>query len=380
MTAHHISISPTGSLRELAHTLRAQGRDIVDLTAGQLEMPTPPHIVEAAVAAARDHTRHGYGSAAGDPELRDAVVHLASRSLHIHVEKSQVAITNGAKQALHNALRSLVGVGDEVIVAAPYWVTFPEAVRLAGATPVFARPVAGQVLPGVDEFDRVRTQATRAILLCSPHNPTGGMHALADLEQILRWAARHHIWVISDDTYRDLAYTEIRSTPELAIEAGCDVVSIGSTSKSHAMTGWRTGWIIAPPEVTATAVAIQSHTSSNVARVTQAAAVAALNGPDVAADTRSRLRQLRDQLMGIFADAGVHFPAPDGAFYLFPPITRLADDDAEAARLIIEKANAVVVPGTAFGAPGHVRISYAGAHHQVVAGAQRVADLLRSVS
>ncbi|MEV6157777.1 aminotransferase class I/II-fold pyridoxal phosphate-dependent enzyme [Nonomuraea sp. NPDC052129] len=364
-------------MRELARTLQAQGRDVVNLTAGELSMPTPRHIVDAAIAAAQDPSRHGYGNAAGDPELRDAISGWAARSLGIRADRAQVAVTNGAKQALHNALRSLAGPGDEVIVPAPYWVTFPEAIRLAGATPVFAYPREGHVLTGAADLDAVRTPATRAVIICSPHNPTGAVHDDTELQQIVRWAAGHRIWVISDDTYRDLRFADIRPTPRAALDAGCDVVSIGSTSKSHAMTGWRTGWLIAPPEITATAIAIQSHTSSNVSRVAQAAALAALTGPDVATETRRELRCLRDELMGVFSAAGISFPAPEGAFYLFPPTSAHGGlDDTELAGRLLEDSGVAVVPGAAFGAPGHVRVSYAGAPETVTDGVRRLAAAL----
>ncbi|MFC7328293.1 pyridoxal phosphate-dependent aminotransferase [Marinactinospora rubrisoli] len=378
MNSPRITASPTGALRELARSLRAEGRDIADLTAGELATPTPPHIVEAAVAAARDPARHGYGSAAGDPALRDAVADWAGRSLGIAVDRTQVAITNGAKQALHNALRTLSGHGDEVIVPAPYWVTFPEAVRLSGAVPVVAHPRQGNGLPDVADLEAVRTGATRAVIICSPHNPTGLVHDEAQLEAIARWAAAHHIWIISDDTYRDLTFVRTRSTPEFARTAGCDVVSIGSTSKSHAMTGWRTGWLIAPAEVTATATAIQSHTTSNVGRVAQAAALAALTGPDVAARTSRRLVDLRDELVGILQDAGIPIRPPQGAFYLFPSMPGTDRDDVALARTLLEDAGVAVVPGTAFGMPGHVRVSYAGAPEAVADGVRRLATAMGS--
>jgi aspartate/methionine/tyrosine aminotransferase len=229
----------------------------------------------------------------------------------------------------------------------------------------------------VTDLDAVRTQATRAVVICSPHNPTGAVHGDAELEAIVQWAAEHDIWVISDDTYRDLCFTDVSATPRLALDAGCDVISIGSTSKSHAMTGWRTGWLIAPPQVTATAIAIQSHTSSNVGRVAQAAALAALTGPDVAATNRRQLRMLRDELMRIFSDAEVIFPAPEGAFYLFPPTPASgASDDAELAGRLLQDAGVAVVPGSAFGAPGHVRVSYAGTPDVVTDGVRRLAAAL----
>ncbi|MGI8305850.1 pyridoxal phosphate-dependent aminotransferase [Saccharopolyspora hattusasensis] len=378
MNTPRITTSPTGGLRELARSLQAEGRDIVNLTAGELATPTPPHIVEAAVKAAHDPARHGYGSAAGDPECRDAVAGWAGRSLGIEVDRSHVAVTNGAKQALHNALRSLVGHGDEVIVPAPYWVTFPEAVRLAGAVAVPAHPRSGGGLPDVADLDAVCSAVTRAVIICSPHNPTGLVHDESQLEEIAQWAAEHGIWIVSDDTYRDLSFVQARSTPEIARNAGCEVVSLGSTSKSHAMTGWRTGWLIAPAEVVATATAIQSHTSSNVCRVSQAAALAALTGPDVAAQTRRQLKELRDELLGVFEDAHIPVQTPQGAFYLFPAVPSNDRDDVGLVVRLLEDAGVAVVPGSAFGVAGHVRVSYAGAREAVVDGVRRLTTALRA--
>jgi len=371
-----ISASPTGALRERARSLQAQGRDIVNLTAGELSLPTPLHIVEAAVGAARDPKYHGYGNAAGDPELRDAVADWAGRSLGVRVDRSHVAITNGAKQALHNVLRALFGPGDEILVPAPYWVTFPEAVQLAGATPVVAHAGSGRGLPSLADLDAARGPATRAIIISSPHNPTGLIHESREAAELTRWAATHGIWIISDDTYRELSFVDVDSVPQLAEQAGCRVISIGSTSKSHAMTGWRTGWLIAPREIVPTATAIQSHTTSNVSRVAQAAALAALTGPSVADETRTALRVLRDELVAILADAGVAVEVPQGAFYLFPEAAVADQDDVSIATGLLDEAGVAVVPGSAFGAPGHVRVSYSGTADEVREGVRRLAGYL----
>jgi aspartate aminotransferase len=367
-----IEPSATGRLRDQAEELRRAGREVFDLTAGELPGPTPEHVVAAAARAASDPANHHYGPAAGEPALREAVSEWASRRYGTAVRAAQVAITNGAKQAIFNTLLALTQPGDEVIVPAPYWVTFPAAATLAGATPVIAPAAPRALLPGPEELESVRTSATRAVILASPHNPTGLTYPADTVRELAAWALRHELWLIADDTYAELAFQAAPSPARMLPEIGERLVTVASTSKSHVMTGWRTGWLIAPLAVVRDATAIQSHTTSNVSRVAQAAALAALRGPDIPAATRQRLIQARDRVLELLEPLSLSDPTPTGAFYHFPDLSGYYRDDVELAAELLEQAQVATVPGSAFGGPGHLRLSYAGDQAEVEGGVKRL--------
>lgn len=369
--------SPTGRLRERAAALRAAGRDVIDLSAGELADPTPEPIVDAAVRAARDPSTHHYGPAAGEPALRAAVAAWAAARHDAPVAAEQVAITNGAKQAVFNALRALLRPGDEVVIPSPYWPTFPAAVTVAGGVPVCAPTGSDTVLSDLDALERVRGSATRAVIVASPHNPTGLAYSADRVRELAGWAIERDLWVIADDTYADLAF-EPAPSPALVVPAVAErLVTIGSTSKSHAMTGWRTGWLVAPAAVVRESVAIQSHTTSNVNRVAQAAAAAALERPDIPAGARARLRHARDRALALLAPLDLEIPVPDGAFFLFPDVRPFAADDVALAEALLVDAGVATVPGSAFGCPGHLRLSYGGEPDRVADGIGRfVAHLM----
>jgi aspartate aminotransferase len=367
VTARALARSATGRLRDQAAELIRAGRDIVDMTAGELADPTPEHIVEAATRAARNPELHHYGRIAGDPELRSAVATWATARVGRPIEVEHVLVTNGAKQALFNALAALLEPGEEVIVAAPTWPTFPAAVRLAGGSPVVAPLDPELLLSGARAFEAVRTETTRAVIVTSPHNPSGLTYSPAEVRRIAAWADEHGLWVIADDTYVELAFTE---TAPWGAER---LVTIGSTSKSHAMSGWRTGWLIAPSEVIDRAIAVQSHTTSNVNRVAQAAAAAALTGPDVVTPVRRRLERQRDRVLARLEPLGSVGPRPGGGFFVFPAV---AGDDVALAERLIAEAGVATVPGSAFGCPGHLRISYGGPPDRVDEGVGRIVAAL----
>jgi aspartate/methionine/tyrosine aminotransferase len=300
----------------------------------------------------------------------------AARRYRRPVSTDEVVITNGAKQAIFNTLRALTGPGDEVIVPAPYWVTFPAAVTLAGATPVIAPPGPGPSLPDAAALDRVRTRATRAVIIASPHNPTGLAYPPGAVRQLAAWALRHDLWLIADDTYAELAFADSPSPAQVMPEITERLVTVASTSKSHAMTGWRTGWLIAPPAIAAITTAIQLHTTSNVNRAAQAAAHAALTSPDMLAVIRPRLMSTRDRMLELLKPLGLDRPVPQGAFYHFPDLSRYGRDDVALAAELLERAQVATVPGSAFGAPGHLRLSYSGSASEVERGVTRLARYL----
>lgn len=370
-TRHPVEISTTGRLRDQARKLIGEGKDVIDLTAGELAIATPRHIVEAAAAAAHDPTNHHYGSAAGDLELREAVAIWGARRLGAEIQSRQIVVTNGAKQAIFNGLSTVLSPGDDVLIPTPAWVTFPASVRLAGGMPVLVERDADGRPAGAAALERACTRATAAVIIASPHNPTGHAYTATELAELAAWARARGLWVLADDTYADLAFEAAPSLGE--VDAGLleRLITVGSTSKSHAMSGWRTGWLIAPPGISDTAAAIQSHTTSNVCRVAQKAALAALTGPDVATSVRDQLRRARDTALALLQEGGLPCITPSGAFYLFPNVAQHGDDVALADRLLTH-AGVATVPGTAFAAPGHLRLSFSGDPRRVTDGLERI--------
>jgi aspartate aminotransferase len=385
-----ISESATLAVDAKAKALKAAGRPVIGFGAGEPDFPTPPHIVEAAQAAAADPRNHRYSPAAGLPELRAAVAEATERYDHIQVESSQTLITNGGKQAVYQTFATLLDPGDEVILPAPYWTTYPEAIRLAGAreVPVLAGADQGY-LPTVDQLEAARTDRTRVLLLCSPSNPTGAVMSRAQIEEIGRWALEHGIWVVSDEIYQHLTYDDVPFTSVLdAVPDLADTtVLLNGVAKTFAMTGWRVGWMVGPADVVKAASNLQSHLTSNVSNVSQRAALAALTGPmDSAEQMRLAFdRRRRTIVEKLSAIDGFQVPTPTGAFYVFPDVTGVlgreiggttVTSSSELATVILEQAEVAAVPGEAFGAPGHLRFSYALADADLAEGVDRVAALL----
>ena len=381
-----ISESATMAITARAAALRAEGRDIVSFGAGEPDFPTPAHIVEAAVAAARDPANHHYTSAAGLPELREAVAADARRHSGIEASPAQVVVTNGGKQAVYMSMAALLDPGDEALVPAPYWVTYPEAIRLAGATPV---PVPTDVDDGFkvtpDLLERHRSPRTKLLVFVSPSNPTGAVYSPPEVEAVARWAAEKGIWVLTDEIYQRLVYT---STPFTSLPGSLGDgyrhwVVVNGVAKTYAMTGWRVGWLIGPVEVADAAIRLQSHLSSNVANVSQRAALAALTGPQEAVEEMRLAFDRRRRLMyeRLATLPGVRVREPEGAFYAFPDFSALLGqrfaDTIELGRWILDSAGVALVPGEAFGAPGYARLSYALSDSDLVRGLDRLEALLR---
>ncbi|MFH1331007.1 MAG: pyridoxal phosphate-dependent aminotransferase [Actinomycetota bacterium] len=383
--------SATLAIAARAKELSARGEKVADFGVGEPDFPTPAHIVEAAAAAAREYRYHRYRATGGLPELRRAVVAKTRRDSGYAVEPGQVLVTNGAKGAVYTACQALLDPGDEVLLPAPYWVTYPEVVALAGGV---TRPVPTTVADGfrvtVEQLEDARTPRTKMLIFVSPSNPTGAVYPAEEVAAIGRWAARHGVWVLTDEIYEHLVYGKARfaSLPVAAPEAAERCVVVNGPSKTYAMTGWRVGWMIAPVAVTQAAIRFQSHTASNVANVGQAATVAALEGPMATVEEmRAAFDRRRREMHRLLSTLpGVEVAEPEGAFYAFPAVAGLlgrdlgggdrAESDTELATLLLDRAKIAVVPGEAFGAPGYLRFSFALADADLREGLGRAAAYL----
>ena len=385
-----ITESATLAVDAKAKALKAAGRPVIGFGAGEPDFPTPDYIVAAAQEACGKPRFHKYTPTAGLPELREAIAVKTARDSGYHVKASQVLVTNGGKQAVYEAFAALLDPGDEVLLPAPYWTTYPESIKLAGGTPV---PVVTDeqagYLTSVAQLEAARTDRTKVLLFVSPSNPTGAVYPPALVAEIGRWAAASGIWVITDEIYEHLVYDEARvaSMPVEVPELSDRCVVVNGVAKTYAMTGWRVGWIIGPPDVVEAAVNLQSHATSNVCNVAQAAALAAVTG-DLSAT--ARMREAFDKRRRVMARMlndieGVTCPQPKGAFYCYPSVKGLigkeirgtrAGSSAALAELILEESDVAVVPGEAFGTPGYFRLSCALGDGDLTEGITRMAKLL----
>ena len=384
-----VSPSATLAVDAKAKALQAQGEHVIGFGAGEPDFPTPEHIVEAAVAACRDPRNHRYTPTAGLPELRAAIAAKTARDSGLVVEAAQVLVTNGGKQAVANAFAALCDPGDEVLVPAPYWTTYPESIALAGGVPV---PVPTDERQGfrvtVDQLEAARTDRTKVLLFVSPSNPTGAVYRRHEIEAIGRWALQHGLWVLADEIYEHLTYGDAthHSLPVVVPEMAGQCLVANGVAKTYAMTGWRVGWLLGPTDVIVAATNIQSHETSNVANVAQRAALAAVAGDleAVAMMRRAFDRRRRTIHRMLNEIGGVTCIEPEGAFYAFPKVEgllgrslggRVPATSAELAELCIEEAKVAVVPGEAFGAPGYFRMSYALGDDDLVEGVRRLGEL-----
>ncbi len=384
--AMNIAESATLAITAKANALRAEGHSVIGFGAGEPDFPTPAPIVEAARAAALDPKNHRYSPAAGLPELRSAVAAKTLRDSGYEVEGGQVLVTNGGKQAVYLTFQALLDPGDEVLLPAPYWVSYPESIRLAGGVPV---PLATDESTGfavsVDQLEAAVTDRTKALVFVSPSNPTGAVYSQEATEQIGRWAAERGLWVVTDEIYEHLVYGDavFRSVPVVVPEAAPRTVVINGVAKTYAMTGWRVGWMVAPPEIVAAATRLQSHISSNVNNVAQRAALAAVSGPLDAVFAMRRAFDRRRKVMWEMLSAipGVTCLEPQGAFYAFPNMTGLLGVEiagrrpattAELADVLLDAAQVAIVPGEAFGAPGYARLSFALGDDDLMDGLARI--------
>lgn len=389
--ALRVAPSATLAITAKANKLRSEGVPVIGFGAGEPDFPTPKAIAEAASKAAFDPVNHRYSPAAGTPPLRQAIADKTARDSGYHVESSQVVVTNGGKQAVYLACQALLDPGDEVIIPAPYWVTYPEAVGLADgiAVPVDTDESTNFTVT-VDQLEAARTDRTKMLIFVSPSNPTGAVYTRDEMRAVAEWAEKWGIWVLTDEIYEHLVYgdTTFHSMPVVSPGVAPRCVVVNGVAKTFAMTGWRVGWLIGPPAVAGAATRIQSHLSSNVNNVAQAAALQAVTGDlDAVADMRAafdrRRRTMTAMLRGI---DGVVCNEPQGAFYAFPKMTgllgrdlagRTASTTLELAEIILDVANVAIVPGEAFGAPGYARLSFALGDEDLAEGVGRIADLVR---
>ncbi|WP_345039758.1 pyridoxal phosphate-dependent aminotransferase [Georgenia daeguensis] len=385
-----IAESATLAVDAKAKALKAAGRPVIGFGAGEPDFPTPDYIVEAAVAAAKDPVNHRYTPAKGLPALREAIAAKTLRDSGYEVSPDSVLVTNGGKQAVYQAFAAIIDPGDEVLLPAPYWTTYPEAIALAGGTPVEVFAGADQeYLVTVEQLEAARTERTKALLFCSPSNPTGAVYSPEQTEAIGRWAVEHGVWVITDEIYEHLVYDDAVFTPiQRAVPELVDTsIVLNGVAKTYAMTGWRVGWMIGPNDVIKAATNLQSHLTSNVANVSQRAAIAALTG-DLSAVEQMRTafdRRRRTMVEMLRAIDGVVLPTPKGAFYAYPSVEgvlgrtirgRTPTTSAELASLILEEVEVAVVPGEAFGPSGFLRLSYALGDDDLAEGVGRIQELL----
>jgi aspartate aminotransferase len=388
-----IAESATLAVDAKAKALKAAGRPVIGFGAGEPDFPTPGYIVDAAVAACRDPKNHRYTPAGGLPELKSAIAAKTLRDSGWAVEASQVLVTNGGKQAIYEAFAAILDPGDEVIVPAPYWTTYPESIQLAGgvAVEVVADETTGYKV-SVEQLEAARTENTKVLLFVSPSNPTGAVYTRAEVEAVGRWAAEHGLWVLTDEIYEHLVYgdAEFVSLPVAVPELADKCIVVNGVAKTYAMTGWRVGWVIGPQDVIKAATNLQSHATSNVSNVAQVAALAAVSGDLSAVDEmRVAFDRRRQTIVRMLNEIpGVVCPVPEGAFYAYPSVKWLLGKElrgkrpqssAELASLILDEVEVAVVPGEAFGTPGYLRLSYALGDEDLVEGVSRLQKLLGEV-
>jgi len=382
--------SATLAVDAKAKALRAQGRPVIGYGVGEPDFPTPSYIAEAAAAAALDPRNHHYSATSGLPELREAVAAKTARDSGYQVKPGQVLITNGGKQAVYEAFATLLDPGDEVLVPAPYWTTYPEVIGLAGGVtvPVLTDENSGY-RASVDDLEAARTERTKVLLFVSPSNPTGAVYPPEQVAEIGRWAQAHGLWVVTDEIYEHLVYGDARfaSMPVEVPELADRCVVLNGVAKTYAMTGWRVGWMIGPADVIKAASNLQSHATSNVCNVAQRAALAAVSGDlsAVAAMREAFSRRKSTMTRMLNEIPGVVCPEPEGAFYCYPSVKGLlgldfggrhADNTTDLAGILLDEAEIAVVPGEAFGTPGYFRFSCALGDGDLEEGLTRLAKLV----
>jgi aspartate/methionine/tyrosine aminotransferase len=388
-----IAESATLKVDAKAKALKAEGRPVIGFGAGEPDFPTPDYVVDAAAEACRDPKNHRYTPAGGLPELKKAIVEKTRRDSGLDVEPAQVLVTNGGKQAIYAAFAAMLDPGDEVIVPAPYWTTYPEAIKLAGGVSVEVLADETQDYKvTVEQLEAARTDRTKVLLFVSPSNPTGAVYSADEIRAIGQWVEDHELWVLTDEIYEHLVYDgpagpqDTGSMPVLCPYLQDHCVVVNGVAKTYAMTGWRVGWMIGPADLVKAATNLQSHATSNVANVSQRAALAAVQGDLSAVDEMKRaFDRRRHTIVDMLNEIdGVVCPMPGGAFYAFPSVKgllgkehdgRVIDSSADLAEYILERAEVAVVPGEAFGAPGYLRLSYALGDDDLVEGVTRLQKL-----
>jgi aspartate/methionine/tyrosine aminotransferase len=385
-----IAESATLAVDAKAKALKAAGRPVIGFGAGEPDFPTPDYIVSAAASAAAVPANHRYTPTPGLPDLRDAIVAKTRRDSHYEITADQVLVTNGGKQSVYQAFATIIDPGDVVILPSPFWTTYPECIKLAGgkAIEVFADE-SQNYLVSVEQLEAARTSKTKALLFCSPSNPTGSVYSPEQVKAIGEWALKNNIWIIADEIYEHLLYDGAKapSMPVVVPGLADSTIIINGVAKTYAMTGWRVGWMIGPKDVIKAATNLQSHLTSNVSNVSQRAAIAALTGDLSAVHKMGEAFDRRRKLIvGLLNEIpGFQCPMPTGAFYVYPSVKgalgktirgKVANTSAELATIILDEVEVAAVPGEAFGPSGYLRFSYALGDDDIVEGIGRIKKLL----
>lgn len=396
VSARLAAIAPSATLAvdAKAKALKAAGEPIIGFGPGEPNFPTPENVVEAAVAACKDPRNHKYTPAAGLPELKQAIAAKTLRDSGYAVDPANIVVTNGGKQAVYEGFAAVISEGDEVLLPTPYWTTYPEAIALAGGIPVrvFADADADyKVTPA--QLEEAYTPATKALVFCSPSNPTGSVYTPEETEAIGRWCLEHGVWVFTDEIYEHLVYDDAKFTPivKAVPELADTTVVLNGVAKSYAMTGWRLGWLIGPTDIVKAVITLQSHLTSNVNNIAQRAAIAALNGDQSSVEQmRQAFDRRRHLMVSMLREVpGFVTPEPKGAFYCYSSVKELIgkslrgtviDSSATLADLVLEHAKVAIVPGEAFGPSGFVRLSYSLSDEDLVEGLERLQKLMAEVS
>lgn len=386
-----IAPSATLAVSNRAKELKASGRPVIGFGAGEPDFPTPDYIVEAAVEAAKDPAMHKYTANKGLPALREAIAKKTLRDSGYEVDpNTQILVTNGGKQAVFQAFAAVVDPGDEVLLPAPYWTTYPEAIALSGGVTVEVFADADQDYKvTVEQLEAARTDKTKVLLFCSPSNPTGAVYTPEETKAIGEWALEHGIWVLTDEIYEHLLYDDAETAhiAKLVPELQDQTIVMNGVAKTYSMTGWRVGWMIGPADAISAAANFQSHLTSNVCNVAQRAALAAVSSDlDVVFEMREAFDRRRRKMVEILSEIdGFTVPVPKGAFYVFPSVKgvigreiagKKIESSADLADVILNEAEVAVVPGEAFGSSGYLRFSYALSDDDLVEGLNRIKKLI----
>ena len=385
-----IAESATLAVDAKAKALKAAGRPVIGFGAGEPDFPTPAHIVSAAQNAANEVVNHRYSPTPGLASLREAIAKAATRDDGYEITADQVVVTNGGKQAIFNTMATLINPGDEVLLQAPYWVTYPEVVQIFGGKPVVIdSDETTNYKISVDQLEKAFTNKTKLLIFSSPSNPTGTVYTPEEVKAIGQWAVSKNIWVMTDEIYLHLIYagSKFSSMPGLVPELRDKCVIVNGVAKTYAMTGWRVGWTIGPKEFTKASINLQSHMTSNVNNIAQQATIAALNGSqDVLKPMLEAFSKRRETIVKMLNEIkGVICPQPGGAFYVYPSVKGLIgktvngktiNSSLDLANIALEEVDVALVPGEAFGTPGYVRMSYALSDKDLVEGVTRLQKLL----
>lgn len=384
-----IAESATLAVDAKAKALKAQGRPVIGFGAGEPDFPTPAHIVEAAQKAASEVSNHRYSPTPGLANLREAIAIAATKDDGLEFKSDEVVVTNGGKQAIFNTMATLINPGDEVLLQAPYWVTYPEAVQIFGGKPVVINSdETTNYKINVNDLEKAYTNKTKMLIFVSPSNPTGTVYTPQEVKEIGQWAKSKNIWVMTDEIYQHLIYegSQFSSIVGLVPELKEKCVIVNGVAKTYAMTGWRVGWTIGPKEFTKASINLQSHMTSNVNNIAQQAAFAALTGPqDILKTMLNAFNNRRKTIVKMLNEInGFICPEPGGAFYVYPSVKNVLgktingktiNSSLDLANIALEEVDVALVPGEAFGTPGYIRMSYALSDKDLIEGVTRLQKL-----